>query len=81
MNSMETLTTFLGWCTAINLGIILLIVAFSFFFHDAQGRYYERLWGISQENAKMTWSLAFQQYRVAFVFFNLVPYVVLKIMA
>lgn len=81
MDSIEALTTFIGWCTILNLVIILLIVAFSFFFHEGQGRYYERLWGISQENAKMTWSLAFQIYRVLFVFFNLVPYVVLKIMA
>jgi len=83
MNSIDTLTTFLGWCTAINIGIILLfLVAMSVIKKD--GFFISvtvKIFGNTREDALATMFRVFQQYRLLFAMFNLVPYVALKIMA
>lgn len=83
MISMATLTTFLGWCTVINIGIILVffltmsIVSKDGFFI----RLSMRVFGNSKEETLATLFSVFMHYRLLFAMFNLVPYVALKIMA
>ena len=81
MNSIETLATFFGWCTILN--IIAIIIVFLFFsaFHEFFGRITAKMFGVSEQAAKETFLRIFMQYRVAFVVLNLVPYIALKIMA
>jgi Zn-dependent protease len=83
MISLETLTTFLGWCTVINIGILLVfLVAMSVIKKD--GFFITlavKIFGNTQEDALATMFRVFQQYRLLFVMFNLVPYIALKIMA
>jgi len=81
MNSIETMTTFFGWCTVINFGIILLGVLFFGVFHEGVGKLSAKLFGITEAEAKATFFRVFQQYRLAVVIMNLVPYIALIIMA
>ena len=81
MNSIETLATFFGWCTAINFGIILLGVSFFGVAHEWAGRISAKVFGVTNEEAKATFFRVFQQYRLALVVLNIVPYIALKIMA
>ena len=81
MNSIETLATFFGLCAVINLGIILLGVLFFAVAHEWVGRISAKLFGVTNEEAKATFFRVFQQYRLALVVLNIVPYIALKIMA
>lgn len=81
MNSIETLTTFFGWCTVINLGIILMVVLFSSVAHEGVAKINAKIFGVTKEEANVTWFRVFQQYRLAFVVLNVVPYMALKMMA
>ena len=81
MSSVESLATFLGWCSVINIGIILVGLVIFGFGHKLFGKFSAKLFGISQEDAKSIHFRAFQQYRVLIAVFNVVPYVALKIMA
>jgi len=81
MNSIETLATFFGWCTVINLGVLVLAFLFFGVFHEAAGKHMAKIFGITYEEAKATFFHFFQQYRLAFFVLNLVPYIALKIMA
>jgi len=83
MISLDTLTTFLGWCTVINIGIILIfLLAMSVIKKD--GFFVTisvKIFGNTQEDTMATMFRVFQQYRLLFAMFNLVPYLALKIMA
>ena len=81
MNSIETLATFFGWCSVINIGIILLFLMFVSAFHEGFGEISARMFGVTKEEAKATFFRIFMQYRIAFAVLNLVPYIALKIMA
>ena len=80
MNSIETLATFLGWCTVINVGVILLGALFFGVLHEGIGEISARIFGITREEAKTTFFRVFHQYRVAVAVLNAVPYIALKIM-
>jgi len=83
MISLETLTTFFGWCTVINIGILLaFLIAMSVIKKD--GFFITvtvKIFGNTQEDTVATMFRVFQQYRLLFAMFNLVPYFALKIMA
>ena len=80
MNSIETLATFFGWCIVINIGAILLALLILSVFREGLAAINAKLFGVSKEEAKTTLFRVFHQYRFAFIFLNLVPYIVLKIM-
>ena len=80
MNSIETLATFFGWCTAINFGIILLVLLLFGVFHEGLAGLQAKMFGISKEEAKATFFRVFHQYRLLFAVLNVVPYITLKIM-
>ena len=80
MNSIQTLATFFGWCTVINI-VIIIVFVFTNFLHDFFGRVIAKMFGVSEQAAKETLLRVLMQYRFAFVIFNLVPYIALKIMA
>ena len=81
MISIESLATFFGWCTVINVGLIFFIMLLWNFFHEGIARIHAKIFGVTAEEAKVTFFRVFQQYRLALAVLNLVPYVVLKIMA
>ncbi len=81
MNSIETLATFFGWCAVINIGIILFGALKLSLFHEWVAKLNAKIFGITKEEAKRGVFHVFQQYRLAFVVLNAVPYIVLKIMA
>ena len=81
MNSIQTLATFFGWCTVINIVIIVIIFIFFGVLHEFFGRVVSSMFGVSEAAAKETLLRALMHYRVLFVVLNLVPYIALKIMA
>ena len=83
MNSIETLATFFGWCTVINLGILLAFMLFMSVINK-DGFLVEfsvKIFGNTKEDTWATIFRVFQQFRLLFVVFNVVPYIALKIMA
>ena len=83
MMSIETLTTFLGWCTVINICILLaFILAMSVIRKDGfLITLTVKVFGISREDVLVTMFRVFQQYRLLFAMFNVVPYIALKVMS
>ena len=80
MNSVEGLATSFGCCSVIYSGIILFGVRFFSVFHEGVGKPSTKMFGVTKEEAKATIFHVFQQYRLAFVFLNVVPYIALEIM-
>lgn len=80
MKSMKTLTTFLGWCTVINLGLLVLAGSVWMIVHKDIAGIGAPLFGVSAAELRSTFLLVLLQYRAGIVLFNLVPWLVLKIM-
>jgi len=78
MNSIKTLTTFLGWCTIINFGILLLGVLIWMLAIPYTSQWAASM--ISPHEVKVSFFNGLMIYRSGIIFFNLVPYIALKIM-
>ena len=81
MNSIETLTTFLGWCTVINIGLLLFAVLAWIPMKEVLAEFGGRMFGVTKEELNVTFLRVLMQFRAGIVVLNLVPYVALKIMA
>ncbi len=81
MNSMETLTTFLGWCTVMNIGLLVLGGLAWILVKEFVSELGAMMFGVTKEELKVTFFRVLMQFRAAIVILNLVPYVALKIMA
>jgi hypothetical protein len=78
--NIHSLATFLGWCTVINIGLLLLGGVMWISLKERFSGLVAKWFGVTQEEVKASVLRAFMQYRMAIIFLNLVPYVVLKIM-
>ena len=81
MNSIETLATFFGWCAVINIGAALLFLLVFSLFHDVFATLTAGMFGVTKEEAAVTFFRMFQQFRLALLVLNIVPYIALKIMS
>ena len=80
MNSIDTLTTFFGWCTVINIGLICFLKFLLCVFHAGLGRLNAKFFGVTEAEAKAINLRVLMQYRLAFLMLVLIPYIALKIM-
>ena len=81
MNSIKTLAAFFGWCTVINIGLILIALFGISLFHDVIVDLTTAIFGVARDEVDATFFRVFMHYRLAIVVLNLVPYVALKIIA
>ena len=80
MNS-NSLTRFLGWCTVLNLGLLLLGGSAWILLKADVATLGAGLFGVSDGEMKTTFLRVLMQYRAAIILLNLVPWLSLKIMA
>ena len=81
MNSMETLTTFLGWCTAINSAMLLFASVMLVLTRGGLSKIHGKMFGLGDEDISRAYFQYLAHYKIAIIVFNFVPYVALKIMA
>ena len=81
MNSIETLTTFLGWCTVINFGLMALGVVKLLFIQDWASGVHAKMFGLDAAPVRAAYFQYFVNYKIAILVFNLGPYIALTIMS
>ena len=69
----------LGWCSAINLGGLMLWFLVFVFAHDFVFRIHTRWFKIAQERFDEIHYTMMGYYKLAMMLFNLVPYLVLRL--
>ncbi len=77
----ETLTTFLGWCTVLNLGFLTFGSILMMTMSDSMARLHCKMFGVSEADLPRIYFQWMAQYKIAIFVLNLAPYVALKIMA
>lgn len=77
--TLETTRAFLAWCTTIDLGLLLVwFLAFTLA-HDQMYRLHGKWFKLSEEHFDAIHYLCMALFKVAFLLFNLVPYLALRI--
>ncbi len=77
MTSIETLATFFGWCSLINIGFLLALLLRGLIIRKLA----EKVFGVTIEEVKAAYMNVFMQYRNATLVLSVTPYIALKIMA
>ena len=81
MENIQTITTFLGWYTVINLGIYIFTSIMLIMFKDPVKNIHSKLLAVSTEKLDEVYFNYLANYKLAILFLNIAPYFALKIMA
>lgn len=79
--SLEMLSSFLGWCTLINVVLLSVWVLGHWLAHDFIYRFHNRLFLLSKETFDGIHYAGMAAYKIAIFMLNLVPYLALHLMA
>ena len=80
MENMQTITTFLGWCTVINLGLYIFTAIMLTILKKPIKNLHSKLFGISAEKLDEVYFNYLGNFKLAIIILNIVPYVALKVM-
>ena len=79
MNSMQTVREVLGWCTALNMAILLFAAVYVMVLGEPIKRLHARMYGLSEGDLSRAYFQYLAQYKIAIFVFNLAPYIALRI--
>ena len=79
--SLETVTTFFGWCTVINAGILLLSTVVLTAGRNWCSQIHANLFGVEASAVRIAYFQYLAQYKIAAITLSLTPYLALKLIA
>ena len=79
--TIEVTRSFLLWCTVTNYGILLVWFLFFVFAHDWIQRIHGRWFHLSHDQFDALHYAGMSIFKIGIILFNLVPFVVLSILA
>ena len=78
MFTMESITSFFGWCTVIN-GIFLVLTTLTLIIaKDWISNIHQKMFGIDKQTLTTVYFKYLSNYKIAILIFNLVPYIALR---
>ena len=81
MSDMQTLTTFLGWCSVINVIALLVASLMLMLMRDFVAGIHGKMFGVGTEEMSLAYVAYLANYKIAIIVLNIVPYVALRIMS
>ena len=81
MTDINNLTTFFGWCSIINLGILLFSTIILSAFKKPISTIHSKVFGLNQDDIPLIYFQYLGNYKIAIILLNFVPYITLKIMS
>ncbi|MGI0119590.1 DUF6868 family protein [Zooshikella sp. RANM57] len=76
---MTLITSFFGWCSIINISILLLSTISIILMKEHITTLHNKLFGVKQTNLLSTYFQYLACYKLATIILNIVPYIALKI--
>jgi hypothetical protein len=80
MIELQTMTTFLGWCAVLNIGLLLFTAIWLIVFRDFTKSIHSAILGVDQDSMDVIYFQFMGNLKIAVIVFNVVPYLALKIM-
>ena len=81
MLDIETVTSFLGWCAVINIGLLMFSAFFLTVFNTPVKVLHSKLIAVDSGSLNTLYFNFLGNYKIAVLVLNIVPYCALKIMA
>lgn len=81
MISIDVLTTFFGWCTVINIGLLLYTFIFISVFQKFTIKIHSKLMNVEPAELPKIYFNYIALYKIIIIVFNIVPYFSLKLMS
>ena len=78
--NIETICEFLGWCTIINYGLMILAFLKVYALRNTLAQIRQELFGLDEESVRQLQGQFFVNYQLVIIVFNLTPYIALSIM-
>ena len=75
----DTLITFFGWCSLINIAVLVLSMLVLLIFRKPIAQIHSRLFGLEPEALPPVYMHYIGSYKLLILMFNLVPYVSLQL--
>jgi hypothetical protein len=79
MESLETLAAFLGWCTLINLGMLMFASLLLAYMRGPISKIHRGMFGLDDTDLSRAYFQYLAQYKTLIFVFNLMPYLALRI--
>ena len=80
MFSIETIIGFFGWCSVINMGLLVLSSILTIVLRRTVSRFHGELFNLDEKYLSEAYFQYLGQYKIAIIVFNVVPYIALKVM-
>lgn len=80
MADISTITTFLGWCAVINIGLLAFYTLWLMAFREVSKRMHSALLGVDADKLDLIYFQYLANFKIAVIIFNIVPYISLKLM-
>jgi len=80
MFTIETLTTFLGWCSIISSSILIISTVLLILLKSTVEKIHSKLFDIDEKALPMSYFQYLGNLKIAIIILNIVPYIALKIM-
>ncbi|NOQ31116.1 MAG: hypothetical protein GQ570_08350 [Helicobacteraceae bacterium] len=81
MTNIEMLTEFFGWCSLINIGMLIFYSIVITVFLEMLLKIHMSLLKLDRKYLQEAYFKYLAQYKIVVIIFNIVPYIVLKIMS
>jgi hypothetical protein len=81
MENILTVTTFIGWCAVLNLGMYVFTALILTVLREPVKKIHSKLSGLSPEKLDEAYFNYLANYKLALIVLNIVPYVALKLLA
>ena len=78
--NIETIREFLGWCTIINYGLMILAFLKVYALRNTLAQFRQELFGLDEESVRRLQAQFFVNYQLVIIVFTLTPYIALSIM-
>lgn len=80
MSTIQITEMFLAWSLVINIGLLIFSTLLLVVFRDFISSFHGKLFSLEQKDVLRAYFQFIAQYKLLIIFFNLVPYLVLRMM-
>ena len=81
MDNIDILATFFGWCSVINIAVLLFSTLLIVVLKESVSKMHAKLFGLEQSRIAEIYFRYLGHYKIAILVLNLAPYIALKMMS
>jgi hypothetical protein len=81
MNTIEAMREFLGWCSVINIGLLILATIKLVLFRGPISSIHAKMFNLDESDLSRAYLQFLAQYKIAILVFCVIPYFALRIMS